>query len=482
MLKPAKFKIPGLTVPKYWLVWPSQDLDFEQIKPASIEELKRNYWCTIDYNPDTSVVRIMANKERELLQVVQRMVNLVKELVANLNQVIKANLLQPPSTSTYRASVELEKRGSALATPTLQGKPLPEYDMKSWEGLVQEEARSNRKQVGNALEKCLKGLRLSRKHVRMRLNMGQLAFKRYRLSSEGGNRYNFDDFCAMVANDRTALELQGLSIGPGTDEMVDKCASHPLFFDPTETYVVHFDFMEPDQASILRLECEFRATQDRREFEVGQQRWLEFQHGAESTLFEVNMLDFENLDWQMSINAATFPDNKQTGKQLTQFQASVEFQAGSEDIKAQPKRRAFYAAGNRALTCVTELTIVRYRVRDTEGMFELTRKEEYHQAQHGMEVRPFVSTMSASYYYPEWDNLLAEYAYIEPGGQVTWQPNLSTFFPDSRVGAKPKGFKKFMEEVKEIQQALSKDATDSKDVRKSAPLTNLPNGILSTNN
>ncbi len=478
----AKLKVSGLTIRKYWLLWPSQDLDFEQINTVSIEELKRNYWCVIDYNPDTSFVRIMANKERELLQVVQRMVNLVKELVAKLNQVIKANFLQPPSTSAYRGSVEFEKNESTLAIPILQGKPLPKYGLDDWQQFVQDEERSNRKQAGNALEKCVKNQRLSRKHVRMRLSLGQLAFKRYRLSSEGGNRYNYDDFCTMVANDRTAVELQGLPVGPETDSMVDKCANYALFFEPTEVYVVHFDFKEPTQASILRLECEFRPTQNHREVEVGQQRWLEFQPGAESNLLELNMLDFEKLDWQMSITAASFPDNKQTGKQLKLFQESVVFKPTAEGIKAKPNRRAFYAAGNRGLTCVTELTTIRYRVRDTEGVFELTRKEAYHQAQDRMETHPSQSTMSASYYYPEWDNLLAEYAYIEPGGQVSWQPLLSTFFPDNMGVAKPKGFKRFMEEVKELQQALSKDTTDSDEAKGKAPLRDLPNGFLSTNN
>ena len=395
----------------------------------------------------------MANEERSLLQVVQRIVNLVKELIAELNQVTKANLLQLPSKSAYDSSVRLEKNESMLAIPELEAMNLSMPEDGNWERLLRDRNRSNRKDVGKALEECLKSLRLSEKHVRMRVSLGQLAFKQYQLPSGGSKQYRFDDFCTMVGNDRTILELQGLLIGADTDAIVDRCASHPMFLNPTETYSVQIDFTEPNKPTTLRLEKAFSVSL-KDVFDTGH-RWLEFPSGSEGSLLEVNMLDFENLDWQMTINSASFPENVRTSKQLDSFQANVTFTPAPDDeLKGKPKRRVFYRSGGPNPILVTELTTITYDVRDTDAKFELTRKDEYEQTQYGTQTGPPISRLFASYFYPNWDNLLGAYASLQPGEQVEWQPSLSTFFPDTTSEGKPKGLKKFMEEVKQIQRVL----------------------------
>ena len=404
----------------------------------------------------------MSNKESDLLQVVQRIVNLTKELVADLNQRIKANLLQLPKAIVFRDSVRLDKtQDSMLAVPALLGKALSDNLREDWKGTIKDRCRLNRKETGKALEKCLKSLRPSQKHVRMRVNFGRLAFKRYQLPSGGAESYGFEEFCAMFANDRTMLELRGLPYGTATPDFVDTCSSHQSFSDGEESYSVYFDFQQPDKVSILRLENELRPAQGGKELEVSQQRWLELRSGGEDSPLEVNMLDFEELDWQLSIKSTRFYDNKMTIAQMSQFQRSIGFKASSDGIKATPRRRAIFAGGVRGPSRVTELTTVKYRFKDTDGKFELTRKDEYDESPQQTKSLPVTSTWSASYYYPEWDNLLGEYAYIQPGEQVTWQPSLAAFFPPRNGEAASMGFKKFIEEVKELQKIFPKDTKKS---------------------
>jgi hypothetical protein len=461
-------------------LWPSQELDFEQISSSKLQGLRKNFWCAIDYDSTTSFVRVMANEERSLLQVVQRIINLVKELIAELNQVTKANLLQLPSKSAYGSSVRLEKNESMLAIPELEGMNLSMPEDENWERLLRDRNRSNRKDVGKALEKCLKSLRLSEKHVRMRVNLGQLAFKQYQLPLDGSKQYRFNDFCTMVGNDRTILELQGLLIGADTDAIVDRCASHPMFINPTETYSVQIDFTEPNKPTTLRLEKAFSVSL-KDVFDTGH-RWLEFPSGSEGSLLEVNMLDFENLDWQMTINSASFPENVRTSKHLDSFQANVTFTpAPGDELKGKPKRRVFYRSGGPNPILVTELTTITYDVRDTDAKFELTRKDEYKQTQYGTQTGPPISRLFASYFYPNWDNLLGAYASLQPGEQVEWQPSLSTFFPDTTSEGKPRGLKKFMEEVQQIQRVLGGKIPEDDETRTESLLIDLPNGVESAN-
>ena len=419
----------------------------------------------------------MANQERSLLQVVQRIINLVKEMIAELNQVTKANLLQLPLESAYGSSVRLEKNDSMLAIPTLEGATFSMVGPKDWRKVLRDSRRSNRKEVGKALERCLKGLRLSQKHVRMRVNLGQLAFKQYQLPLDGSKRYLFDDFCTMVDNDRTILELQGLPCGADADAVVDRCTSNPMFVNATETHSVHIDFKEPDKPTTLRLEKTFAVSHDYKDVFATGHRWLEFPSGSEGCLLEVNMLNFEDLDWQMTINVASFFEYASKSQQHDEFQTNVTFRPARDDVKGRPKRRVFFRSVGPKPSLVTELTTVTYNLRDTDAKFELTRKDEYQQTQYGTAAGPPVSRLFASYFYPDWDNKLGDYADLQPGGQVEWQPSLSTFFPDADAEGTSKGLKKFMEEIRRIQRVLAGKPAEADGIQTASLLTALPNGV-----
>jgi hypothetical protein len=77
--------------------------------------------------------------------------------------------------------------------------------------------------------------------------------------------------------------------------------------------------------------------------------------------------------------------------------------------------------------------------------------------------------------------LLGAYASLQPGEQVEWQPSLSTFFPDATSEGKPKGLKKFMEEVKQIQQVLEGKILEADDNQTEAQLIDLPDGVGNAN-
>jgi hypothetical protein len=444
--------------------------------------LRKNFWCTIDYDSTTSFVRIMANDERNLLQVVQRIVNLVKEMIAELSQVTKTNLLQLPSKPAYGSFVRVEKKESNLVIPILEDVDLFEVELDNWEGLLRNSRRSNRKEVGKALESCLKSLRMSQKYVGMRVNFGQLSLKQYQLPLDGSKHYKFDDFCTMIENERTILELHGLLCGADTNTIVDRCASHPTFINPIETHSVHMDFKEPDQPTTLRLEKKFRVSHDYKDVFVEGNQWLEFPSGSQGSLLEVNMVDFENLDWQMTVNSAPFSESAKTS-QHDWFQTNVTFKPTTDDIKGKPKlkgkpqRRVFFRSGGPKPTLVTELATITYELRGSDAKFELTRKDEYQQTQYGTEAGPPVSRLSGSFFYPNWDILLGQYAYLQPGGQVDWQPSLSTFFPAANGNGKANGLKTFMEEIREAQRVLAGKPAEAESSQSARLLTGLPNGV-----
>ena len=108
------------------------------------------------------------------------------------------------------------------------------------------------------------------------------------------------------------------------------------------------------------------------------------------------------------------------------------------------------------MTRTEEIHIARFRFKKGNGYFELQRKDEYDELH--KRSNPNRSTWSAVYYYPEWDNILGEFASLQSGEEVPWKRNLDTFFMDPKAAydsrALPRSFDTFMEEVGEISELL----------------------------
>ena len=447
-----------LTRKQFWLLWPTEDIPYNTIAPSARDELERHHRCAIGYEENLGYVRIMGNSQTGVIATKNRMIGLVKEKVAEMNSVIRANLLTPPNDEARQDRVTLVSLAkNMLPTPKLHGIPLDEDLIAVEKKSRSRTIKGNRERVSDSIVQCLNGLSLSKKHVRLRVNMGRLGFKRYQLPQQGRDSYNFDEFTKMVRNERTAFELQGLPCGPATDELVDKCASLDLFQEPNEIFALEFDFRGPDATTLLRFETEYRLN-SKNETEVSSARWLEPRTGLGDRKLEVNMVEFGKLDYQMVLDAISTNENEKTEKERLFFENNITCKPSSGGPKAKSTRRAVFPTGNAALLQVAELTITEYNVKDTDGKFRVIRKDVYPQTEYGSGPEAVTSTLSAVYFYPEWDNLLGEYAYLPVGSHVTWDPYLSTFFRDRDLQTSYGGFRKFMQEIETIQQALSQDS------------------------
>ena len=188
-------------------------MDIEQLilehDSTTMEGLRRQYWCRIDYDRNNSFVHVLANEERKLITVVSRLIGIAKEMIASVNQAIKLNLANAPSATAYRDWVELAVPPEMdLAMVRLHGDALPEEEIRDWEGLVQKKRRSNRKASELAILKCLQSLPYPQRQIRMRLHFGRLGFETYQLPADGGKSRDIDDFFEMLTMERTTLRLR----------------------------------------------------------------------------------------------------------------------------------------------------------------------------------------------------------------------------------------------------------------------------------
>jgi hypothetical protein len=452
-----------LTIRQFWLLWPHEDLDFERIGRSAIDSLETKFRCLIYYDPGTSFVRVMANVEENLLTAITRIVNMAKEMVAEDNDRVKAIMVQLPQQVVEDATVSLHKSDtSSLAIPVLDVGLISCDEVEGLDIQARNRRRGIRREIAKAFEKHIRTLRMPQKHLRLRVNFGKIGLARYQRPTEDRENYDFDNFCEMLQNERTEVDLQGFLDRGKAHDISKRLAETKMLTEHGDSFTVLFDFKQ--DTSTLRLECEFRPAHDPKELEMSQQRWTEARPGDLDKVLQLNVLDFEKVDWQLLMNATTLNDNRRIGPQLTHFQQSIGFRAGSGIGQAPSRRRVTFALGNRQLSRVTELTTKRYRFKDTDGIFEITRRDEYPEAPGQSRPNPESTTWSASYYYPEWDNLLGEYAYLEPGQQVSWQPYLQTFFPEEKTAPKSAGFKRFIKEVEELQNLLSREMRTSVDL------------------
>ena len=454
-------------------LWPDEPKMPEFIqkydKPV-LEQIRLNVLCRIEFDQGTiPAYRVSAGTETTVKEVSARMNNLIMEMIAQKGDFVRCSRFKLPRANMYRSRVGWDKDPTTgLYLPTIHGEGLPADEVDDWTKLCTSEDAKNRSIIRQSITTCIASLYAPSKHVRMRVTFAELGFAQLQRPPPERDYHTFDEFCQMIPHQNVRISPLGLRSSKGNlSELVDVLDTMPEF-GPGETfYTLHFDFDSRNQ-STLRLEVEFRIGIMTKELEIFATRWLEFAHNAnEYEMLEVNMLDLEHLkcNYQIHIGGTNIfePDDlKGVGKQMLSFQDKVSYSAPPKGIKAEPRRRAVYPPGNRDLRRVEEIITVRYQFKDTDGVFELQRKDIFDETSHNKSVTPISSVGAGKYYYPEWDSLMGEFANLQPGEAVSWTRALSSFFLDKKAGdhggnyrALPKGFKTWLKEIEEIQGLLT---------------------------
>jgi hypothetical protein len=441
-----------------FLLWPDEiDIDkFVAQQDAAFKEIRGSVLCKIEFfSTGVKHVKISADSDTQIKQIYARLVNMVKEEIAQHGRLLVANRFRLPRASMYRTRVGIDPDPvTNLYLATLHGKPLPESELDDWRKLCHLEDEKNVALISGWVDSSLRSLRASRRHVRMRATFGELGFSQLELPPDGESDYDFEAFCAMVVKQRTTIESSGLRYsGRDLAGLVDVLSEMKEFSELESRCVLHFDFEIKGQT--VRFESEFEPTHGSNEMEICSSRWLEFGTIDDSEILEVNVLDFEcpQTNWQFHIGASRLyspPDG------LHSFASNVRFNAPPSDINAPRRCRAVYPPGSQALSKVEENHIARLRFKQGHGSFELQRKDIYNEQP--KTSTPMESRWTARYYYPEWDNLMGHFASVEPGEEVPWARTLSTFFIDPKAThdarALPKGFDGFIKEVQKISRLL----------------------------
>lgn len=440
-------------------LWP-KELDIEEFaehNASALDQLRSSHHCRIGFqSSDVQHILVGANSERDVVTIMNRVLNLIKEIISRRDQLVTVNLVHPPHHSTYRDRVGLQDRDPLTDSylPTLHGMPIS--DEAEW---VKERRRThvnNRKKIKKTIDTSIKRLRVSQQHVRMRVVFGELGFKLFQKPADGSDTYSFEDFFLMVTKSRTKLSMNSIPVRQGDiTELPDILDSMDAFRDGTELYGAFFDFPATNSNATLRLETMINPVGEG-DYEFRERRWVEF--GNMVSRLQVSLFNFERPDYQLTVDAFPMYSNKQIGGMMAAFQNDIAFKIPPHGIKAIPHRRVKYPPGHKGLQTVSELTIKKWRFKDTDGIFELRRKEVYDDRMGQYSSSPVATRWHALYYYPEWDNLMGEFGMLKPGEDVSWAKSVATFFPESGIDdgrALPQGFKKFINEVEEIQDLLA---------------------------
>ena len=440
------------------LLWP-KDLDIDQFESAnteSLDELRGNFGCSISFpSSDPEHIMIGAHSDIDAHFILTRITNLIKETISSRDQLVTVNLVHIPDHAIYRDRVDLSDKDPLTGTylPTLHGKPASD------EEILDKERRqvhvSNRKKVKKTIDSTIKRLRVTQQHVRMRVVFGELGFMLFQKPADGADTYTFEDFYGMVTRGRTRLRLNGLPVRQGEiTDLVDVLDSVDAFSDRSEYYATFFDFQGTSQNTTLRLETLFQPI-GHNDTEIPEKRWVELSDSV--SRLQLSLFNFERPDYQITVDAFPLHTDKATKGTMAQFQANVTMTRPENGIKSEARQRVKYPqAGHKGLQRVSELTILKWRFRMTDGIFELRRKDTY-DLRPGREGSSVETRWHALYYYPEWDNLMGDFASIKPGEDVKWVKSVATFFPEGgdQWTALPQGFKNFINEVEEIQDLLA---------------------------
>ncbi|KEF54090.1 uncharacterized protein A1O9_09885 [Exophiala aquamarina CBS 119918] len=458
-LKKANMKYPIEAA----LLWPKElDItEFSNDNAEAFDDMRRQYYCKIDFRQDEKGppwMKVSVEQRNHLAKIISRTTNIVKEHVAKRDKVVKVSLIHYPDFSIYRQEVGLldQDPNTRSHLPTMHGEP--GSDEEEWLQMRKTKHLANRRRIKTIINQALKSLAISQRHVRMRVAFGELGFVQFQKPSEGRQSYRFEEFYNMVTEGRTKFSLNSLPVRQGEiKDLADVLSSMDAFKNPSVSYGAFFDFAGSSSQSIVRLECVFGTYGGEEEqFDIREQRWIEVNEMVGK--LQLSLFNFERPDYQFTIDAFPLYENKRINKEQAIFQNNVSFKPPSDGIKSPPRLRVKFPPTSNNLRSISDLTTMKWRFKNTDAVFELRRKDIYTYTPGKQTSVLQESRWHAIYYYPEWDNLMGQFANVKPGENVRWVKTLATFFPEDEEDtglALPKGFQNFITEVEEVQDRLA---------------------------
>lgn len=452
------------------LIWPEgYDLDnfIADYDEHALNNLRSKYECLITHSQNgLRETKVSCASPTSLFQVYNRLLGLMKEMVARKKRGLRVTYCRLPSAQEYRDQVKLNPtivRARKAHIPERLGNPLPSSeDPEHWPRLTTMRHRKYQTATKRALQSSIESLYVSQKHVRMRVSFGRIALTKFKQPANGQDApYDHDEFVTMVQNPQVEIVQLPLATGAHFD-FIDRVEAIKDFGDPEYFWAIHFDFTGTMPGSTLRFEIEYTPNDiDVQEPNISAKRWLHFSSDTTqdvNELLEISHMEVGKVGYQFHIGAARLFENSKIKRELSSFENNVTFKPSLNAIRSPPGKHAIFPQGNGDLTAVTEITIARYRFKDTKGVFEIKRIDHFSQRPGETSSVPQLIEWHAAYYYQEWDTLTAQLANIVPGQDVNWKRDLTTFFPKvidkDSPKALPEGFKNFMKEVEKIQELL----------------------------
>ncbi|KKK13592.1 hypothetical protein ARAM_005384 [Aspergillus rambellii] len=479
---------PSTTFPEQLLfLWPNDGPSMIECFGPQLEDLdiiRAKFGCHIFVPKDLPRYICALGYTHDLMgQIAQLIRTRWGEIVAKSNVKRKVYIVEPPTPSTMKGKIAVEKHVQ-LHRPALRGSELKGSELENWKTRATLIRSKNNSRLLSAVEGSLKGVAFVRGHLRMRINLGLFVLENYQKPGGDKDWYEFEEFREILLHEQTKGRLiPGLKIGQS--ELLERCFKATNLLEPYDStsdslksaelaYSVNFEFLGTDK-SMLRLEAEFAKSPGAQDYEITQRRWLRphpsGQFRDNHSPLHIGVIDFGRSDWQLEIKSLEFHETSSIDAALKVFSHSIGFRrtAGVGDISAKPERKVTFPA-SAPVSRFVEKSALRYQLKGTKYIFEVARYDEYSRSvvpafpgQSPATVPGEISDVpftcwSASVFHPNWDNLLGGHANLSVGHSAKYKPNLDTFFPPTEVGLndddRTKGFWKFIDLVNQVAELL----------------------------
>ena len=281
-------------------LWPDGPIGLDSLdrdaNKTALDEMRRRYRCFIEFDNSNNAIVCSTMTESDIFLLQQRLEGVYREIVSKLDSANTINVINSPRSSIHKARVDLKPVSSSPADgglPILTGDPPEASSKEALDQEAKESREANERLMCEATEIQLQELRLTRQHVRIRLNIGVMALKIYRRPLDG-TVHTLQEFEEMMGEELTSMAMRRIAIGCySKDHLHFTCLESSLFSDPEEIFSAKFDFVGNDR-KVLRLEIEYKVSDIvTKEVEILNRRWLEMaEQGKQLNVLEMNVLDF----------------------------------------------------------------------------------------------------------------------------------------------------------------------------------------------
>ncbi|KAI9790242.1 MAG: hypothetical protein M1816_005267 [Peltula sp. TS41687] len=453
-------------------MWPEEGFPPMELLGRNLEAfdaIRTRHHCYIVLDPKTNWITVLSMRRKRVNAALRRIDATLHEMVARSKPSTKAYMINPPDPETVKREVEFVPYDHFInnwrdkwttdgtppvVVPAMAGQNTTDEEKRSWDVLQPKLKWVNDQTFKRNVRVILQRMHWYRAQIRMRVNFGIMAFRRYRMPTSPN--HTIEDFLHMVENVQTEGDLVGeVDEDNSGANLLARCYQAVDVLDPRDAisrtlaevpaeFSASFELAFVDTSGLIRLDVTFSKNLYGT-FELSSSRWLRLEGREDAsqqdmasemrkdrTAMSLCTLDVErDMAWELEVTCRNIIPESRITESMRAFADGISLQVPNQrapHLEKVPSPVLTMNVNELRVDGYTVNTHYRYMIRQSTYILEVTRAQKHTRGLPG-QMQLSKTTWRPSLYHLDWDTYLDQQAALAVGEVGQWSTDWKSFFP-----------------------------------------------------